>query len=319
LLDAGVLLALLGVFMLTRGVNVSETPRGLSDRILMTPVVEGKTESPPESAEAGANSEPLPAAVGDIDLKRLRSKTITVSVHKVELRENFWSIAESNQIDIFTLIGANPNLSFKADVGLCLNILSRKGVLRTVEKGETLASLAQEYKVDETSLRTGNNITWWRRLQTGDVLFIADVKPQQMPREWNDYFEKRGFFGNPLSKWAKWTSTFGIRNDPIEGDKRRHKGLDLKAKHGDPVYAAAGGRIIFAGVSGGYGNLVQIRHNSTYISFYGHLSKILVHQGQKVRRGTLIGRVGATGRVTGPHLHFEIRKNGKVVDPLPLI
>jgi murein DD-endopeptidase MepM/ murein hydrolase activator NlpD len=95
--------------------------------------------------------------------------------------------------------------------------------------------------------------------------------------------------------------------------------MDFRAKYGEAVYAAASGRVIFAGVSGGYGNLIQVKHSNGYITFYGHLSKIYVKQGQKVRRGVLIGRVGATGRVTGPHLHFEIRKNGKAINPLPLI
>jgi hypothetical protein len=319
LLDATVLLALLGVFILTRCVPDSEPPRGLSERILATPIAEGNRVSPPEPKESGVSEETLPVVVGDIDLKHLRSKTVTVRVHQIKLKENFWSIAEANKIDIFTLIGANPNMPFKANVGQYLNLLSRKGVLHRVEKGETLAYIAKEYRSEEKILEKENNISWWRRLKTDDVLFVPDVKPSQMPTEWSNYFERRGFFGNPLSKWAKFTSTFGIRIDPIEGEKRKHKGLDLKAKSGDPVYATRNGRVAFAGVSGGYGNLIQIRHADAYITYYGHLSKIYVQQGQKVRRGALIGRVGATGRVTGPHLHFEIRKNGKVVDPLLLI
>jgi murein DD-endopeptidase MepM/ murein hydrolase activator NlpD len=78
--------------------------------------------------------------------------------------------------------------------------------------------------------------------------------------------------------------------------------------------------VVFTGVNGGYGNLIVIAHGNGYTTYYGHLSKIYVKVGQKVHRGAgIIGRVGATGRVTGPHLHFEIRKKGKAVDPLRYI
>jgi len=140
-----------------------------------------------------------------------------------------------------------------------------------------------------------------------------------MTKQWKDYFSRRGIFGTPFSQWASWTSSFGLRTDPITGEEQTHKGIDLRAKFGVSVYASASGRVQFTGVAGGYGNLIQIKHKDGYVTYYGHLSKILVKSGQKVRRGTLIGKVGATGRVTGPHLHFEIRKNGKALDPLALI
>jgi murein DD-endopeptidase MepM/ murein hydrolase activator NlpD len=137
-----------------------------------------------------------------------------------------------------------------------------------------------------------------------------------MTKEWSDYFSRRGIFGDPLGRWGLINSPFSFRTDPITGEIRHHNGVDLKAKYGDPVYAAAGGRVIFTGISGGYGNLIIVAHANGYNTYYGHLSKICVTQGQKVRRGILIGKVGATGRVTGPHLHFEVRKNGKPQDPL---
>ncbi len=331
LVDAAVLLGLAGVFILVKNA-VGRGSSSLSQRILVTPGTDPTDSShDKEAAEApsaervdveGSAPESVPAAegVGPIDLKRLRAKNLKVTVHKVELGENYWSIATDNNITINTLIGANPNMPFKTSVNQPLNILSRLGVLHTVERGEKLPQIAVLYKVDEKILKDENGITWWKGIKEGDVLFVPGVKAVRMVKEWRDYFGKRGFFGIPFAGWGKgWTSGFGYRTDPITGETKLHKGMDFKAKWGESVYAAASGKVIFAGVSGGYGNLIQIRHTNGYITFYGHLSKILTKQGHKVRRGELIGKVGATGRVTGPHLHFEIRKNGVAINPLPLI
>jgi LysM repeat protein len=256
-----------------------------------------------------------------IDLKHLRDPKVLAQVHQVEDGENWWSIASDFKIDINTLIGANPNLPMRARINRPVNILTERGVLHTVQKGETLQSIAALYKADPQKLGSINDIRWWwwKTLKAGDVLFIPGAKPIRMTQEWHDYFAKRGIFGDPLGRWGIITSPFGRRTDPLNGDVRHHSGVDLRAKYGDKVYAAASGRVVFTGISGGYGNLIQIAHGNGFITFYGHLSKILVTQGQKIKRGQLIGRVGATGRVTGPHLHFEIRKNGKAVDPLPYI
>jgi LysM repeat protein len=263
-----------------------------------------------------------PATSADaIDIKRIRDKKILREVHKVEDGENFWTIASDNKIDLFTLIGANPDLPMSARLNRQVNILTERGVLHTVQKGETIQTIAALYKTDPKGLEKLNDIHWWwwKRLKEGDVLFIPGVRPIRMTAEWRSYFSKRGVFGDPLGRWGIITSPFGKRSDPLTGDVRHHSGVDLRAKWGDRVYAASSGRVIFTGISGGYGNLIQIVHKNGYITLYGHLSKILVKVGDKIKRGQLIGRVGETGRVTGPHLHFEIRKNGKAVDPLPYI
>ena len=331
LVDAAILLGLAGSFILLKRAFSSGTTQ-LSQRILTTPGASFEDSDHEKEAASAPSAERVDTASSDadkttdtgeaesIDLKRLRSKKLTVVVHKVELGENYWSIATDNNVTINTLLGANPDMPFKASIHQSLNIMNRKGVLHTVQKGEKLAQIAAIYKSDEKILKDENGITWWKGLKEGDVLFIPDVKPIHMVKEWRDYFGNRGFFGIPFAGWGKgWTSGFGYRTDPITGETKLHKGMDFKAKWGESVYAAAGGRVIFAGVSGGYGNLIQIRHANGYLTYYGHLSKILTKQGHKVRRGELIGKVGATGRVTGPHLHFEIRKNGKAINPLPLI
>ena len=112
-------------------------------------------------------------------------------------------------------------------------------------------------------------------------------------------------------------SGFGYRIDPIYKTVKLHAGLDFAAPIGTPIYATADGRIITAGNTGnGYGNHVVINHGYGYETLYGHMSKIKVRVGQKVKRGEVIGWVGSTGKSTGPHCHYEVHKNGQKIDPV---
>lgn len=315
-LDAVILLGLMGVFAAVNHAFVpSQKPLDpLVYGVSMTPTVAAIPQTLAVHKPSGDIQEATDADV--INAKKLISKAVKVTVHTVAMGENYWTIAKNNNIDLLSLIGANPNMPFKAHVKQVLNILSAKGVLHAVAKGEDIAKIALDYGVDEKTLRQENGISWWHSLHEGDVVFIPGGKPLLMVKEWKDYYARRGIFGDPLGHWEKINSPFGVRVDPLTGDTRHHGGVDLHAKYGDPVYAAAGGKVVFTGVSGGYGNLIVVAHGNGLQTYYGHLSKIYAKVGQRVHRGTLIGRVGATGRVTGPHLHFEIRKNGKAQDPL---
>lgn len=124
-----------------------------------------------------------------------------------------------------------------------------------------------------------------------------------------------GMFAWPVT--GTITSPFGWRSNPFGGSPEFHQGLDIAAPSGTTVTAAAGGTVIMAQWYGGYGNYVLIDHGGGYSTGYGHLSAIYVSQGQSVTRGQAIGAVGSTGQSTGPHLHFEVRINGKPVDPAP--
>lgn len=115
---------------------------------------------------------------------------------------------------------------------------------------------------------------------------------------------------------ARVTSGFGMRRHPIQGYTKMHKGVDFGAPTGTPIFAAGDGVVGRAGWFGGYGNYVTVRHNGTYSTAYGHMSKILVKPGQRVRQGQVIGRVGTTGNSTGPHLHFEVIQNGAAINPI---
>jgi murein DD-endopeptidase MepM/ murein hydrolase activator NlpD len=124
--------------------------------------------------------------------------------------------------------------------------------------------------------------------------------------------------GSPIE--GRITSSFGIRANPFLSEKREtHKGLDISARHGSPVRCTADGKVVFAGYKGDYGKLVIISHGDDYETLYGHLSEILVKEGQEVKANTFIGKVGSTGRSSGPHLHYEIHKNDKKINPKTFI
>lgn len=105
------------------------------------------------------------------------------------------------------------------------------------------------------------------------------------------------------------TSRYGYRREEF------HTGLDMAVSTGTPIYAAQDGKVIFSGINGNYGNLVKIEHKFGYVTYYAHCSKLLVKEGENVKRGQKIALVGSTGRSTGPHVHFEIRKNGNLLNP----
>jgi len=119
----------------------------------------------------------------------------------------------------------------------------------------------------------------------------------------------------PVAGEVDMSSPFGVRLDPFLGRPAIHTGIDLRGETGEPVHATAAGRVSIAGREGGYGNMIEINHGNGLATRYGHLSQIDVRVGQTVRIGDIIGRIGSTGRSTGPHLHYETRINGEAVDP----
>ena len=160
----------------------------------------------------------------------------------------------------------------------------------------------------------------------GDLVFAALDQGSKRTRlvrwtqngreEWFDadgQTERRGEMGMPVA--GHITSSYGLRFHPILGFSRMHKGIDIGAPRGSPVHAVVDGRVASAGWNGGYGNFIKLSHSPSLMTGYGHLSRIAVRPGQVVRRGEVIGFVGSTGISTGPHLHWEVWKNGVAVNP----
>ncbi len=115
------------------------------------------------------------------------------------------------------------------------------------------------------------------------------------------------------------TSPFGYRSDPLNGRPSFHPGIDFAAPEGSGIYATAAGLVTWAGPRTGYGQLIEIKHGGGVLTHYGHCQSVLVHPGDVVSSGQLIGRVGSTGRSTGPHLHYEVVRDGEPVDPASFI
>ena len=133
---------------------------------------------------------------------------------------------------------------------------------------------------------------------------------------------ERGLAGIPQVNPASLdyiSSGFGYRSDPFTGAGAFHAGLDFKGPIGAPIYAAAAGRVSFAGVHQGYGNCIEIDHGNGLMTRYAHMSRFVATLGQVVKAGDTIGAIGSTGRSTGPHLHFEVRINDRPVNPRPFL
>ena len=175
--------------------------------------------------------------------------------------------------------------------------------------------MAKKYSVSIEDILDVNDLDV-ETLSVGQKLFIPGAKLDRttLRRAMGDTFV------NPLRNIAwRLTSKCGWRADPFTGVKQYHPGIDMAISQGTPIYAALSGKVVACGWSNVYGNYVIIDHQNGYQSLYGHMSKKLCTINQEVTSSTKIGLVGSTGYSTGPHLHFTVYKNGKVVDPLTLI
>lgn len=187
--------------------------------------------------------------------------------------------------------------------GKKLILHNKKGMLYKVPTdGVEVATIAKKFNKSLQQLCLANDIPPTYKFNKGEFIFLPDT-----------YIKFKDFM-LPLFN-TRITSKFGLRKHPIFGILKYHEGIDLKQRYGAPVRAAADGKVIFAGWAEGYGKLIILKHQKGYTTYYGHLSKIRVKVGQTVYKGQVIGNVGVTGWTTGPHLHFEVRKNGIPIDP----
>jgi murein DD-endopeptidase MepM/ murein hydrolase activator NlpD len=160
--------------------------------------------------------------------------------------------------------------------------------------------------------------------QAGKLLYaglIRDGKPRKQLMRWDGKFYEASGVGEtheglmrPVPGWE--TSGYGMRRHPVLGYTRMHRGIDFHAPYGSPIYAVTDGVVEFAGRHGGHGNFVKLGHGGGLETGYAHMSRIAVSAGQHVRRGQVIGYVGSTGLSTGPHLHYEMYRNGATVNPM---
>lgn len=221
-------------------------------------------------------------------------------------------------------------------------MVGRQGIYRSARAAGAPANAIQAYlkviagRTNLSSIRPTDEfdiIVDYRRAETGEVkvgeLTYAgidrDGKSSIQMLKWamgdnKQWFEASGVgestgaLSRPVN--GAVTSGFGSRSHPILGYRRMHSGLDFKASHGTPIYAVTDGRVAYAGRKGGYGNFVQINHGGGLATGYGHMSRFAVSYGSQVRRGQIIGYVGSTGLSTGPHLHYELYRGGRAINPM---
>lgn len=254
-----------------------------------------------------------------------RPAEIAVGVEQYTVKEgdSLWSIANSFNLDINTLFGCNtmkdPNY---LRVGAELRIPNQDGIFYKVAKGDTLDKIASKHGTQVESIMKANSMGS-QSLQAGAEIFLPGAKPVTTVYS---------LLGDPsykgtknLSKSFGWPITGGIssgygwRRHPFTKRRDFHTGIDIKGPTGRTIRASKAGRVVYSGWMGGYGRVVVIDHGKGYTTLYAHCSSLLVKQGQRVSSGQPVGKVGSSGRATGPHLHFEVRLNNKPINPLQVL
>ena len=229
--------------------------------------------------------------------------------------ENLTTISRKIGVNLDTLVSVNKITNAnKLKPGQKIIIPNRNGLLYTIKQNENIEDVASKYDIQLNRILAFNKIDEISDIEIGDDIFLPGAKYTLDER-----IEKFGqMFSLPVTV-TRISSLFGYRVHPITKVRTKHTGVDIPGSLNTPVYAARKGKVIFAGYSGGYGNLVIVRHDKGYTTYYGHLNKITTKIGANVGVGVMIGRMGSTGNSTGSHLHFEVRRNGEALNPIDFI
>ena len=190
---------------------------------------------------------------------------------------------------------------------------------RDIRKNDSFQILYEEYKNDENKIVDFGNILYANLILQGKAIELYHFNSEV--DKINDHFDingqsiKKTLMKTPING-ARLSSSFGMRKHPILGYNKMHQGTDFAAPMGTPIMASGSGTVTKVGWCGGGGNCVKIKHNSTYATVYAHMSKFArgIKKGSRVNQGQVIGYVGSTGMSTGPHLHYEVIKNGKKIN-----
>lgn len=228
------------------------------------------------------------------------------------------------------LLGSNSISEFVSNVGMIQKIYQNDmDVLETLKREhEELQQIKADLKVKKTDLAAKKQDLAAEKVKLDEKKKEMEQQEDELKAEADrltseivKLMDKNspyvgGTFTWPCPSSHYITSSFGNRLHPILKTWKYHTGVDIGASSGKDILAAASGKVIMATVYGGYGNCVMIDHGGGIVTLYGHASRLCVSKGDTVKRGDVIAKVGSTGRSTGPHLHFEVRKDGAYVDPM---
>ncbi|MDO8517664.1 MAG: peptidoglycan DD-metalloendopeptidase family protein [bacterium] len=235
-----------------------------------------------------------------------RHASSQISVYSVRSDDTLSGIAKMFDVTINTIVWANNIKNGVIRPGDTLIVLPITGVQHTVAKGETLASIANTFKSEVLEIAQYNDLAVDAALTVGDNILIPDGEIPAPPVDKSMTSSLRGAGGPSLSGYYAWPIATGIITQGLHG----YNGVDIGAPKGTSIFSAAAGTVIISRQSGynvGYGSYVVIQHDNGTQTLYAHASEVLVSAGQSVIQGQTIAKVGATGKATGNHLHFEVR------------
>jgi LysM repeat protein len=246
-------------------------------------------------------------------------------VYTVKTGDTIEGIAAQHNVSTNTVLWAN-GLDSKTTlkVGDHLTILPITGVLHTVASGDTVLAVAAKYDATADDIIKYNNLDEDAKLSIGQKLIIPDgyiaprTVPSILPRDARLATEPDGQAPPPADAAGPGLLWPTATKHIAQYFKWGHTGIDIDNRARPPVYAAAAGTVEYTGWLGGYGNLIIVNHGSGLRTYYAHLDKFYVSEGQTVTKGAAIAKMGSTGRSTGPHLHFEVRQHGRPVNPLSM-
>ncbi|MBN2401440.1 MAG: M23 family metallopeptidase [Spirochaetes bacterium] len=233
-----------------------------------------------------------------------KTESLQIREHLVIDGNTLSELAKEYGVSMDTICGSNNLHSYDIiRTGKKLKIPNKDGILHTVAKGQSVNDIANKYKVTVEKIFTENNKKNFDFISVGEIIFVPDAKPTDIVPGF--MWPARNF---------RITSRFGWRRHPISRTRQFHQGIDIRSNH-QLIRATKYGKVTYTGWMGRYGNVVIIAHPGGWKSLYGHLSRFLVKPGQYVKQGQWIAKSGNTGYSTGPHLHFELRKNGVPKNP----
>lgn len=288
----------------------------LADKdLLLTNAVQTKQPAVQEEVKiepAVSKKEPPPPTQIKTKEKLSDRQKVKITRHIVRKGENLSTISKQYGINIDSIVGSNNLRGNSLFPGQKLEIPNQKGILYRVRSGQSLWDIARLYKTPLKEITRHNNLAS-NQIKPGQVLFLPKANLLYEQRIQLVSYSPSKRFVAPVK--GRISSGFGYRTHPIYQRVMFHAGLDLVAPYGSKIRAAASGKVIFSGWEGGYGQLVIIKHPNGYTTKYGHNKRNLVRTGQYVKQYQGIALLGNTGTSTGPHVHFEICKNGKPVNP----